>query len=153
MIRHRLPLLLLLVLAGPACANMTAEERQAKLDRAHALHDQATALRDGADKRYADADTSCRKKFFVNSCLDDAHQARTADTVKARELDKEARELERDVKRHDVAEREAERIREAPAKAAEAEARAARNREAAEKAQAEVAKKQAEAAARGSQVK
>jgi len=141
-------MLLLLSVAGTVLAQPAPTERQEKVDRASQLHAQASAMRDDAERRHQKADAACREKFFVSSCLDDAHQAQLEQNRKARELDRQARELEREVKRQDVAEREAERIREAPAKAAEAAARAAKNREAVDKAQAEVARKQAEAATR-----
>jgi colicin import membrane protein len=143
------PLLLALsLLAGAASAQTAppADSREAKLERARQLRDQADAMRGEADRRYKVADVACREKFFVNSCLDDAHQAQLDQTFKARELEKQARELERDVKRQDIAEREAKRIQEAPARAAAAAAKAERNRQAVEEAQRERARKRGEVA-------
>lgn len=144
---HKTLMLIALTVAATAAAQTVPppDSRDAKLERARQLHEQATAIRDAADRRHAETDAACRQKFFVNSCLEDARQARLDETLKARELDKQARELEREVKRRDVAEREAQRARDAPERAAAAAARAEKNRQAVEEAEREVARRQAEA--------
>jgi colicin import membrane protein len=144
-------LLLLILLAGTAAAqqpeNPAPDDRITRLDRAQRLHNEAAAIREESDRHHLAAQTECWKKFLVNACLDDARKAHMEETVKARALDKEAREIEREVKRQDIAAREAKRMEEAPAKEASAAARAEKNRKAAEEAQLKVEHKQAEAAA------
>jgi colicin import membrane protein len=145
-------LFLLILLAGAAFAQQAEtpppEDRAARLERAQRLHEQATAIRDEAERQHAAAQPGCWKKFLVSSCIEDTDKARRDENIKARELDKQARDIEREVKREDIAEREARRIAEAPAKAAAAAAKAEKNRQAAEEAQQEFARKQAEAGAR-----
>jgi colicin import membrane protein len=148
----RLTFLLLCLSAGTALAQQAEtpapEDRAVRLERAQRLHEQATAIRDEADRQHAAAQPGCWKKFLVSSCIENTDNARRAENIKARELDKQARDIEREVKREDIAEREAKRSAEAPEKAAAAAAKAEKNRKAAEEVQQEVARKQAEAAAR-----
>jgi colicin import membrane protein len=146
-----IPFLLLMLLVGAAAAQQPdgppPDDRAEKLERARRLHDEANAIRAEADRRHSAAQAACWEKFLVNSCLADAKDAQRSETVKARELDKQGRDLEREVKRRDIAEHEAKRIEEAPAKEAAAAARAEKSRKAAEEAQRRVESKQAGAAA------
>jgi colicin import membrane protein len=145
-------LILLFLSAFTALAQQTdtpaPEDRATRLDRAQRLHEQATAIRDEAERQHAAAQPGCWKKFLVSSCIEDTDNARRAENIKARELDKQARDIEREVKREDIAERETKRVADAPAKAAAAAAKAEKNRKTAEESQQEVARKQAEAATR-----
>lgn len=145
---NRILLLTLFVLTGTAAAQTapSPDSREAKLERARQLHDRAKAMNEEADRRYKAADVTCREKFFVNSCLDDARQAQMDETLKARKLDKQARELEREVKRQDVAEHEAKHARDVANRAAAAAARAEKNRRKVEEAERRLERKREKAA-------
>lgn len=120
------------------------DERSRKLDQARELRERASALRAEAKRRHEAAQPECWKKFLVNACLEDARQAQREEERKARALDKEARDIERDVRRDDAAGREAQRAEELPAKEAAAAARAEKNRKAAERARMKMESKLAE---------
>lgn len=149
--RRHLLLLASLLLAGPALAQtdpLTEEEKNRLLDQAKSLHDEANAVRTVAERRHGAAQRECWEKLLVSACLDDARQALKADSERARVLDKQAREIEREVKRREFADREARRLEEAPAREAAAAARAEKNRRAMEEVQRRIEKKQTEAASR-----
>lgn len=123
-------------------------DRGQRLERAKTLHEEANGIRRAAEEINVQAKKACWDRFLVSACLEDARMALRDETARARKLDQEAREIEREVKKQDIAEREARRIEEAPRKAAEAAAQAEKNRLAQEEALRRVAEKQAEAAAR-----
>ncbi len=155
--------LLLLFLAGPLLAQgqpqpapedrrvITEEEKNELLGKAQALRDQAAAIRSKADADNAAAQKECWKKFLVSACQDDARKAQREEVEKARKLEHEAREIERDVRIREVATREAKRIADEPRRRAEAAERAEKNRLEREEALRRVQEKQAERAARESQ--
>ncbi len=152
--------LLLLFLAGPLLAQgqpqpapedrrvITEEEKNELLGKAQALRDQAAAIRSKADAANATAQKECWKKFLVSGCQDDARKAQREEVEKARKLEHEAREIERDVRVREVATREAKRVADAPRREAEAAARAEKNREAQEEALRRIERRQAEQAER-----
>ena len=148
----RLPLILLAIGVLPA-ATVAADAGDAAAtvagaDRAKALRDEATVVRQAAEATHAEAQKACWQRFLVNSCLDEAKQAMRAETARARAMEREARRIERDRKQREIAAREAQRIEEAPRKEAEAAAQAERNRQAREEALRRVAEKQSAPAGR-----
>lgn len=142
-----LPFLLLLLLS-PAHAQETLsdEEKHRLLDQARSLKEQAGAIHEAARNRFKEQEASCWKKFLVSDCIDDAKIAHKEETRKASELERQAREIERDVRKREFAMREARRIEEAPRKEAEALERAAKNKAAQEEAQRRLEEKQKGAA-------
>jgi len=124
------------------------EEKNELLGKARAMRDEASAIRDKANREYAASEKACWQKFLVTSCLDEARRAQRQDVERARKIEHEARDIERDVKKRDVATREAKRIEEAPRRQAEAAERAEKNRQAQEEALRRLERKRAEHAER-----
>jgi colicin import membrane protein len=144
--------LIFLVAAAPLFAQDSQfigdEEKNDLLGKAKAMRDEATAIREKANNEFSVAEKGCWKKFLVTSCQDEARRAQRQEVERARKIEHEARDIERDVKKRDVATREAKRIEDAPRRQAEAAARAEKNREAQEEALRRIERKQAEHAAR-----
>ncbi len=124
----------------------TEEDRSQAMLRARGMRDEAATMRAEADRRHALAQTDCWHKVLVSACLDEAARARRADTDKARGLEREAREIERQAKKQELVERDARRQEEAPEREAAAAARAEKNRLETEEAQRRVERRQTEAA-------
>jgi hypothetical protein len=144
-------ILCLLLPAAPALAQSGGDQSGAPSDplgEARRLRSEASALRVAADKQQDTAKQECWHKFLVNACLDEAAKQWRTENGKANALDKQARDLERELKKREFAEREAQRLEAAPAREAAAAARAEKNREEMEEAQRRVERKQAEAAER-----
>lgn len=119
--------LLISLLAWPVFAQvdsqpMSEAERQGKLDHARSLREEADRLQQEADARLKAKNEACHKKFLVSSCLEDAHKAHIAESREAKRKDQEAGELDRDIKRRDVAVRDAKRAADAPKRAADQKA-------------------------------
>jgi colicin import membrane protein len=139
----------LLAALASVAAMAVEDEWSQMLGRAQSIRDQATAIRAEADQRHVEAQTSCWQKVLVSACLDDAARARRADHDRARGLEHEAREIEKQVKRKELSERDARRREQAPAREAAAAAQAEKNRLDAEETRARVERRQAEAAQSG----
>jgi hypothetical protein len=125
-------LLSLLPLAASAQVNsepLSAAEKTEKLDRARVLKTEAAEAQKAADAKQKTANEACYKKFQVSSCLDAAHKEHTASTREAKRKDLEAGEIERDVKRREVAVKDAQRAADAPVKAAAEKAKGEAYRE------------------------
>jgi len=112
-------LLLLLVfplwlLAGTALAESDApapaEDKPRTQEQARRLRDEANAIRQTAEIRHDKAQKTCWDKFLVSACLDDAAKSRRDENSRAYALEKEAREIERDIRKREFAEREARRL-------------------------------------------
>ncbi|MCL2160820.1 MAG: hypothetical protein FWH56_07225 [Betaproteobacteria bacterium] len=95
------------VLVLGACLAMTAfplgaaDESEGKDEaipspakRIRQLRDEAGTLRTQAETDYQTAETACYKRFFVNSCIDDAKAERLSAIRRARELEAEAHQLD-----------------------------------------------------------
>lgn len=124
------------------------EERSRLMERARALHEEASALKQEAERRHALADKACWDKVFVSSCQGDAKEALREEKARARRLEQEARDIERAERKREIAEKEALRIEEAPERAMKAAEQAEKNRLTREEALRRVERKQAEAAER-----
>ena len=83
---HCLIFVATLLAASPALAQ--EEDRGA-------LRARAEALRAAAEQRFTATSATCYDKFFVNACLDDARQARTAAVMEARKLEARANRIAR----------------------------------------------------------
>lgn len=76
---------------------------------ARRLHDEADKARTAAEAEQAKAQKECWHKFLVSKCLDESGQAYRNEKAKANSLDSRARAIERELKRREVAEKEARR--------------------------------------------
>lgn len=103
-----IPFLLLPALAL-AQAAPPEESDAGLLERARRLQADADRLRSEADVRYREASRSCHNRFLVNSCLEEAKVTHVHDMQAARRLDLEGKEIEREVKRREIAAKEAQR--------------------------------------------
>jgi colicin import membrane protein len=83
--------------------------------QAQRLRDEASTLRQTAEARHDTAQKTCWEKFLVSACLADASKALRDDKAKAYQLERQAREIERDIRKRDFSEREAKRQEQAPA--------------------------------------
>lgn len=120
----RLIALLLCSLPALAAEGDAAAERQQRLDRAATLKADAAARKQRADALLEQQQLDCAKRFFVNSCRDEAKAEHLQTTLEARRLEDEADALERQARREEAAERERLRAAEAERKAAELAGRA-----------------------------
>jgi colicin import membrane protein len=73
------------------------------------LHDEAKEVRTVAETEFAKAQKECWNKFLVSKCLDDAGLTLRREKAKAASLDSRARAIERELKRREVAEKDAKR--------------------------------------------
>jgi hypothetical protein len=63
-------------------------------ERIRQLQDEAGSLRKQAEADYQVAETACYKRFFVNSCIDNAKSERLAVIRRSRELETEAHQID-----------------------------------------------------------
>ena len=89
---------------APAAAPVPQTLEQADEQRAR-----ATQMRSDSEKRLAEEQAACHKKFLVNSCLDDAKKRHTQSMIDARKLDTPARDFQREAKRAEVEAKEKQR--------------------------------------------
>jgi len=68
------------------------------------LRNEAANLRTQAETSFQTAETACYKRFFVNSCIDDAKAERLTIIRRARELETEAHEIDLAERRRAAAE-------------------------------------------------
>lgn len=146
----------LFVASGAVCAQVDSQplgdaERKERLQRASQLQAEASRLQREADARLKAANAACHQKFLVSSCLEDAKRAHTRESRIATRLDQEGGEIERDIKRRDVAAKQAQRARDMPKheadQAAQGEAYRAEEARRAEARAAKLEKKEQQAAA------
>ncbi len=76
------------------------------------LHDEAKEVRTAAEAEFALAQKECWHKFLVSKCLDEAGLTLRREKAKASSLDSHARAIERELKRREVAEKDAKRTEE-----------------------------------------
>jgi colicin import membrane protein len=100
--------------AGAAMAqsdSLSAESGQPRTrDQARHLREEATAIRQAGEIRHGAAQKTCWDKFLVSACLADAAKSLRDEKSRAYALEKEAREIERDIRKREFAEREAKRL-------------------------------------------
>jgi hypothetical protein len=102
------------VASAQADGHAVADEKPALQEKARRLREDAEAIRHAAEAQLAVAKQACWKKFLVSACLDDAAQASRSEKSRAHAKDKEAREIEREIRKREFAEREAKRLEQAP---------------------------------------
>jgi hypothetical protein len=81
------------------------------------LDDEAKDIRSAAEVEHAKAQKTCWKQFMVSRCLDEAGQTLRDEKLKAARLEGRARAIQRELKRREVAEKEARRAEKDAAKA------------------------------------
>lgn len=130
MLRRRL-LIALMAVAPSVWAQQPepTESPAITLEEARALRGRAEQIKVEAEQRYAADQAACYKKFLVNDCLASAKQSYTQSMLKARELDKTGRNVEREAHREDVEAKEAARAAQAARHEAEQQAQGERYRE------------------------
>ncbi len=74
---------------------------------AQRLHDESRTIRRVADEQRIVGEKACWKKFLVQACLDEVGQTFRNERSKANALESRARGIERELKRREVAEKEA----------------------------------------------
>lgn len=103
----------LLVLTLPAviqAADTPEPDDKSRLEeQARRLHEEADAIRLAADARHAEAKKACWQKFLVNACVEDVTRAMQDEKIRANNLDKEARGIERELKQREIAAKDARR--------------------------------------------
>ena len=93
---------------------MSDAEKAQKLARAAALKAEGTRMEQAADAKFKADQEACYKKFLVSDCLEEASNLYKKTTREANRKTLEGSELERDVKRSEVAAADAKRAAEAP---------------------------------------
>lgn len=135
--------------AGPVAAQdaapLSSEEKQLLQDRAKALRDKASLMRQDAELRLAADNKACWDKILVSKCQDEAKAAKIETLAAARRLEQEAREIEHKLRSRNVAEHETHMAAEAPQHAADAATQAEKNRQAQQEAMERVERKRLEA--------
>ncbi|MDR1999941.1 MAG: hypothetical protein LBP94_00190 [Zoogloeaceae bacterium] len=80
--------------------------------QAASLREEARDIRAAAEIEHANAQNACWKKFLVSSCLEDAGQAYRDEKLKASRLESRAHAIDRELKRREIAEKDAKRAAE-----------------------------------------
>ena len=117
-------LIALLAIATASADEDLAASWQTRLDRAAELQARGKAMNGEAKQRFSERSALCAEKFMVNACREEARQDYLQASRAADRLDYEGKNLERQVKREQLAERERQRESEAPQRAAELQERA-----------------------------
>lgn len=73
------------------------------------LRDEAVDVRRLAADEHGRAQRECWKKFLVSRCLEQAAQAQRNENLKAASLESRSRAIERELKRREIAEKDARR--------------------------------------------
>ncbi|HEX8986502.1 MAG TPA: hypothetical protein VF816_00960 [Rhodocyclaceae bacterium] len=124
---------------------LSADEKRTLEDRAKSLHEKADKMRQDAEANFAAENNACWQKFLVSSCQKDAKKAKTARMMEASAVEREAREIDRSLRKSNFAEQQTKKAEEAPQRAADAAEQAEKNRKEREEAMARVEKKRQEA--------
>ena len=95
----------------PAAANIPKNdtERASAYTLSQTMRQDAERLKSNAQTTYDAAQKGCWERFFVSDCLDEARLTYRADQSRARKMEREAKLIERNIKRYDAAQHEAQR--------------------------------------------
>ena len=116
------------LVAGAAEMVANPEQQAAweqRLDQAEALQAQGKARQAEADRLYKQESDACQLKLLVNDCRNKARQIHLNTIREARQLEIDGKNMAREVKAEQVAERQRQQAEEAPRRAAELQARQA----------------------------
>jgi hypothetical protein len=80
-------------------------ERAAVKARIAQLKERAAFVRSAAEQSFKDTQAQCAKKFLVNDCIEDATEVRLAAQEEARDLEQLARDVERQLRKRELATR------------------------------------------------
>lgn len=142
--------LLALLLSLPAAAQTPPEAsfdeatRTTLVEQAQSLRDQATQLKNDAEARASRDDAACYRKFLSNECRDAVKKARSQAISDSRQLESEARAIDRRVRLRDAIVHEQERRDALPQRAQEQAEQSQKFRTAQEQAAAARAERQAD---------
>jgi hypothetical protein len=95
--------------ADDAAAPSIANDPVAMKAIAARLRDEAADVRRVATDEHARAQKDCWKKFLVSRCLDEAGQTLRNEKLKAASLESRARAIELELKRREIADKDAKR--------------------------------------------
>lgn len=101
--------------AGMAAADEA--DWDARMARADSLHREAASRQRAADDAFAAREQACREKFLVNDCINEARREQLRVRDETRGMTREADEIERQVKREQLAARKARIAADAESKA------------------------------------
>jgi len=99
----------LLLVASPAVASLADEQEIERLDK---IEQELSLQRDWADYRWKKANAECYKRFFVNSCLNDARIQHRKEIDPIREQEVELNANQRVIRERIKTERDATRAAE-----------------------------------------
>lgn len=119
-----------------------------RLEQAAVRQDEGKKQRLAADQLYAEKEKACYKKFRVNACRDSARLEHAKQVTEARRVENEGKALEREVKKEQLAERDARHAAEIAEREAGLAARATDTAAARAQAEAEEAEQRADKAQR-----
>lgn len=92
---------------------------QQRLDRGAALQAEAKERKAEADTILETKNAECRKKFLVNSCLEDAKREHVVATREASRLENQGKAMQREVKKEQLSDKDKRRAEAAPERDAE----------------------------------
>lgn len=95
--------------ADEAATTASIDDPVAMKALAARLNDEARDIRSAAEVEHAKAQKTCWKQFMVSRCLDQAGQTLRDEKLKAANLESRARAIQRELKRREVAEKDARR--------------------------------------------
>ena len=95
--------------ADEAASTVSADDPIALKALAARLQDEARDIRSAAEVEHAKAQKTCWKQFMVSRCLDGAGQTLRDEKLKAANLESRARAIQRELKRRELADKEAKR--------------------------------------------
>lgn len=117
-------ILVLLCLAAPAwAADGPSPDQEAdwnsRLRQAEELRNEGATRKAAAEKRFAEEEAACNRKFLVNQCREEAKLRRIPEVDEARRLEIEGKRLEQAVRQEQFADSEARRAAEVPEREAD----------------------------------
>ena len=95
--------------ADEAATTTSVDDPIAMKALAARLDDEARDIRSAAEIEHAKAQKTCWKQFMVSRCLDQAGQTLRDEKLKAANLESRARAIQRELKRREIAEKDARR--------------------------------------------
>jgi hypothetical protein len=129
---------------APTAVSFDEATRATLVEQAKNLRDQAEQMKNDAEARFTRDDAACYQKFLTNECRDKAKKARSQSIADSRQLESEARAIDRRVRLRDAQAHEQERREALPQRAREQAEQARKFREAQEQAESARTKRQAD---------
>ena len=145
MTRNGMILWAVLGATGMPAVAQDVEDWEKTRDRIAEMRAQARQVRQEAFAKRNEAEKKCQAKFLASSCLEDARKSQIEEERQAKGIENEASALERKLKAHQHALKEAQRNDKTQRQDAEANKRAAKIRQEEEKTQKRLEKKAAKA--------